>query len=205
MIKPSTDNLYEYLKEDIIIDFNDSIIRNTADLLYEKAENKTQYIMLAFEFVRDRIPHSADIDADEVTITASEVLKVGHGICFAKSHLLAALLRSKGIPAGFCYQKLILDDDTAPYLICHGLNGVYIEKLNKWIRLDARGNKGGINAVFSTDKEHLAFPIRSVLGERDGANVYSSPDPKIIHQMKKYKSRRELWTDLPQELENDDL
>lgn len=42
-----------------------------------------------------------------------------HGICFAKSHLLAALLRCKSIPAGFCYQKLILDDETAPVLIYH--------------------------------------------------------------------------------------
>lgn len=140
MIKPSTNNLNEYLKEDVIVNFSDGNIRNTADLLYTKAENRIDYIKIAFEFVRDRISHSADIDADEVTVSASEVLRAGHGICFAKSHLLAALLRCKGVPTGFCYQKLILDDETAPYLIFHGLNGVYIEELNKWIRIDARGN-----------------------------------------------------------------
>lgn len=203
MIKPSTNNLNEYLKEDVIVNFSDGNIRNTADLLYTKAENRIDYIKIAFEFVRDRISHSADIDADEVTVSASEVLRAGHGICFAKSHLLAALLRCKGVPTGFCYQKLILDDETAPYLIFHGLNGVYIEELNKWIRIDARGNREGVDAMFSADEEHLAFPIRPEFGEQDGFTVYSSPDTKIIRQMKKYKSRRMLWDDLPKELEND--
>lgn len=81
---------------------------------------------------------------DILTCTASEVLSAGHGICFAKSHLLAAILRCKSVPAGFCYQKLILDDETAPVLIYHGLNGVYIKEYQKWIRLDARGNKEGV-------------------------------------------------------------
>ena len=83
---------------------------------------------MAYEYVRDMISHSADISADTVTCSASEVLKAGHGICFAKSHLLAAILRSKSVPAGFCYQKLILDDETAPVLIYHGLNGVYLRE-----------------------------------------------------------------------------
>lgn len=72
------------------------------------------FIKKAHEFVRDSISHSADINEDAITCNASEVLKSGHGICFAKSHLLAALLRCKSVPAGFCYQK--------------------------WIRLDARGS-----------------------------------------------------------------
>ena len=66
---------------------------------------------MAYEYVRDNNSLSADINEDVLTCTASEVLEVGHGICFAKSHLLAALLRAKSIPTGFCYQKLILDDE----------------------------------------------------------------------------------------------
>ena len=59
--------------------------------------------------------HSADINEDILTYTASQVLSAGHGICFAKSHLLAAILRCKSVPAGFCYQKLILDDEIDGY------------------------------------------------------------------------------------------
>ena len=129
-------------------------------------------------------------------------MEAGHGICFAKSHLLAALLRCKSVPTGFCYQKLILDDETAPVLIYHGLNGVYIEEQKKWIRLDARGNKVGVNAQFSTDTEQLAFPVRPEKGEEDGFVIYPNPDKKILERLRKYKTRTELWDDLPTEWEN---
>ena len=153
----------EYLKDDDVIDFNNDSITQLADTLFENANNEVEYIKMAYEYVRDKISHSADINEDIITCTASEVLKAGHGICFAKSHLLVALLRHKSIPTCFCYQKLILDDETAPVLIYHGLNGVYIKEYQKWIRLDARGNKEGVNAQFSIETEQLAFPIRPEL------------------------------------------
>lgn len=158
------------------------------------------YIKIAYEFVRDHIGHSADINEDAITCTASDVLKAGHGICFAKSHLLAALLRCKSVPTGFCYQKLILDDETAPVLIYHGLNGVYMKDLGRWIRLDARGNKDGVNAQFSVETEQLAFPVRPELGEIDNLFVYPDPDKKVLETLKKFGTRTELWDNLPTEL-----
>lgn len=152
------------------------------------------------QFVRDHIFHSADKNEDMITCAASDVLKVGHGICFAKSHLLAALLRCKSIPTGFCYQKLILDDETVPVLIYHGLNGVYLKEYKKWIRLDARGNKAGVNAQFSIEKEQLAFPIRPELGEEDDLVVYPEPDVKVLEKLRENKTRTELWDNLPTEL-----
>ena len=95
-----------------------------------------------------------------------------------------------------------MDDETAPVLIYHGLNGVYIEEQKKWIRLDARGNKVGVNAQFSTDTEQLAFPVRPEKGEEDGFVIYPNPDKKILERLRKYKTRTELWDDLPTELEN---
>lgn len=200
-ITPFTDNISEYLKSDDVIDYNNESITQIADSLYQNAESEIEYIKAAYEFVRDKISHSADINEDIITCSASEVLKAGHGICFAKSHLLAALLRCKSIPTGFCYQKLILDDETAPVLIYHGLNGVYIKECNKWIRLDARGNKEGVNAQFSTDEEQLAFPVRVEKGEEDGFVVYHNPDKKILEKLRNNKTRTELWDDLPTELE----
>ncbi|MBQ8246073.1 MAG: transglutaminase domain-containing protein [Lachnospiraceae bacterium] len=197
----SEGNIDEYLKEDDVIDFGNENITRLSDELYQEASSEVEYIRKAYEFVRDHISHSADINEDVLTCCASEVLKAGHGICFAKSHLLAALLRYKSIPAGFCYQKLILDDDTAPVLIYHGLNGVYINEYKKWIRLDARGNKEGVNAQFSFEKEYLAFPIRPEKGEEDGFTIYPNPDKKVLERLRKYKTRTELWEDLPTELE----
>lgn len=199
-------NLYsnepdEYLKHDSVIDYDNKSIIEMADMLFKKADHELDFIRKAYEFVRDNIKHSADINEDEITCAASEVLKAGHGICFAKSHLLAALLRCKSVPTGFCYQKLILDDETAPVLIYHGLNAVYIKDYKKWIRLDARGNKIGVNAQFSIETEQLAFPIRSELGEVDSLVVYPNPDIEVLRKLRRYKTRTELWKNLPTELE----
>lgn len=199
-VAPFTDNITAYLKQDDVIDFGNETIIQLADSLYENADSEIEYVKAAYEFVRDKVSHSADINEDIITCSASEVLKAKHGICFAKSHLLAALLRCKDIPTGFCYQKLILDDETAPILIYHGLNGVYIKEYSKWIRLDARGNKEGVNAQFSISEEQLAFPVRSEKGEEDGIIIYPDPDIKILEKLRNNKTRTELWDDLPTEL-----
>lgn len=199
-IKLFTNNLAEYLQEDAVVDCRNAAIIQLADAFWQEADNETDYIKRAYEFVRDCISHSADINAEQLTCSASEVLHIGHGICFAKSHLLAALLRCKSIPAGFCYQKLILDDETAPILIYHGLNGVYIKEYQKWLRLDARGNKEGVNARFSLEEEYLAFPVRPEKGEEDDLTIYPHPDTKVLERLRKYNTRPELWEDLPTEL-----
>lgn len=196
-----TNDIYEYLKRDDVIDYDNETITELADILFQKAENELDFIKTAYEFVRDNISHSGDINEDLITCAASEVLKSGHGICFAKSHLLAALLRCKSVPTGFCYQKLILDDETAPVLVYHGLNGAYIKECKKWIRLDARGNKPGINAQFSIETEQLAFQIRPEMGETDNFTVYPDPNIKILENLRKNKTRTNLWNNLPTELE----
>lgn len=190
----------DYLKHDDVIDFKNEAISKLADALFQKADGELDFIKAAYEFVRDKISHSADKGEDAVTCAASEVLKAGHGICFAKSHLLAALLRAKSVPAGFCYQKLILDDETAPVLICHGLNGVYIKERKKWIRLDARGNKAGVDAQFSLETERLAFAVRPELGEEDDFVIYPAPDVKVVEKLRNAKTRTELWGNLPEKL-----
>ncbi len=195
-----TDNITAYLKQDSAIDWENETVVQLAEKLSENFSNETEYIRAAYEFVRDKISHSADVNEDIITCSASEVLKARHGICFAKSHLLAALLRCKGIPTGFCYQKLILDDETAPVLVYHGLNGVYLREYQKWIRLDARGNKQEINAQFSINEERLAYPVRPEKGEEDGLIIYPDPDTKILEKLRNNKTRTELFDDLPTEL-----
>lgn len=199
-VTPYSDERNEYLAVDDVIDYKNEAIVQLADTLFQKANSELEFIKAAYEFVRDNISHSADINEDKITCSASEVLKEGHGICFAKSHLLAALLRCKSIPAGFCYQKVNIADETVPVLVYHGLNGVYMKEYKKWIRLDARGNKNGVNAQFSIEDEHLAFPIRPEMGEEDGFVVYPEPDIKILEKLRENRTRTELWDNLPTEL-----
>lgn len=199
----------EYLKCDSVIDYDNKAITELADTLWKQSHNEIDFIKMAFEFVRDRISHSADINENVITCVASEVLREGHGICFAKSHLLAALLRCKSVPAGFCYQRLLLDEVAdpvlldevaAPILVLHGLNGVYIKDCKKWIRLDARGNKHGVNAQFSIETEQLAYQVRPEMGEENISFIYSDPDIRVLEKLRKNRTREELWNDLPTEL-----
>lgn len=126
------------------------------------------------------------------------MLKAGHGICFAKAHLLAALLRYKSVPAGFCYQKLILDDETAPVLAYHGLNAVYLKDVQRWIRIDA-----GVKAPFSAEPEQLVLKLRPEKGEKDGLIVYPDPDKTVLEKIKLSGTRTRLWVNLPTELDYD--
>ena len=197
MVSLLTEDINEYLKYDEVIDFDKPEIKALADTLFDEVSSETDYVRHAFEYVRDTYPHSADINADEIAVSASDVLKIGHGICHAKSHLLAALLRCKGVPAGLCYQKLILDDETNPVYICHGLIGVYLNEFNKWIRLDPRGNRSDVDAQFSIDEEKLAFPVRVDKGEEDDLTVYPDPKAFVIKSMRESKTRTELWINLP--------
>ena len=73
--------------------------------LTEGVNDSYDYARAAFEFVRDAIPHSADTGDPRVTWRASDVIAQRTGICYAKAHALAALLRAEDIPTALCYQK----------------------------------------------------------------------------------------------------
>jgi transglutaminase-like putative cysteine protease len=136
-----------------------------------------------FHFVRDDVHHSWDIQGRRVTRTATDVLAYREGIGYAKSHLAAALLRCAGIPAGICYQRLtLMDDDSAGYAV-HALNTVYLRSRERWIRFDARGNKPGVDAQFSLDRERLAFRIRPEYDEVDYRVNHAEPHPAIVRTL----------------------
>lgn len=107
MVNPYIADIEKYLESSDIINYTAKSIADLSESLFTKSKDSIDYIKNVYEYVRDRISHPAEAGEDVVTCSASEVLAAGHGICFAKSHLLAALLRRKGIPCGFCYQKLI--------------------------------------------------------------------------------------------------
>lgn len=152
-----------------------------------------------FLFVRDEIRHSFDAQHEIITCAASEVLRHRTGLCYAKSHLAAALLRSLGVPTGLCYQRLILFDDPQDGYCLHGLIAVWLGE--RWIRLDARGNKPGIDAQFLLTEERLAFPVRAELGEIDYPGVYATANPNVVKSLRHAPDAPTLYTfGLPSDL-----
>lgn len=192
-MKPESD----YLVSDAIVDWQTPAVQQKAVELTRSLTDEVDKARCLYEWVRDAIPHTNDAGLDIVTCTASEVLRHGTGVCFSKSHLLAALLRAVNIPAGFCYQVLRLDPPVNNELVLHGLNGIYLASLGKWIRLDARGNTRGVNARFSIDEEQLAFAMEASAGEFIYDTIFAAPVSNVVNRLKKYGSRRELWLDLP--------
>ena len=185
----------EYLSETPSIDYMNSHIQGKVRELRNQSENEIDYIKRCYVFVRDEIPHSWDIGADMVSKTASEVLVNKTGICWVKSCLLAALLRANGIPSGISYQLLTRADDDSEGHMIHALNTVYIKDFDKWIRLDARGNKENVNACFSLDEEKLAYPIRSEFGEIDYKDNHADLDERLVSILMESESVSEITTD----------
>ena len=83
----------------------------------------------------------------------------------------------------------------------HGLNGIFLSSVGRWIRLDARGNTGAINAQFSLDQEQLAFPVDPTRGEYTDETIYAEPLPVVINCLRRFTTRSEMWPHLPESLD----
>lgn len=186
----------KYLCETEYIDFGNPLIKKKVNELRNEAMNSMDYMKRAYLFVRDEIVHTWDAKETIVSKKASDVLKNKTGICWTKSCLLAALLRANGIPAGISYQKLTrADEDAGEGYIIHALNTVYIRELDRWIRLDARGNKDKVHAEFSIDQERLAFIIRPELGEMDYKDNHPDLDKRLCTILEESNNILQIHTD----------
>lgn len=188
-----TPDLSAYLAADEVIDHRHPLVRETASRLADGVADSYEYARVAFEFVRDAIPHSHDSGDLRVTWRASDVLEQGTGVCYAKAHALAALLRAEDIPAALCYQRLAHDDGGGH--VVHGLVAVRFK--GAWHRQDPRGNKPGVDAQFSLDGERLAFVPDLMSNEMDYPVLYAAPHPAVIDALKAAPDRPYLWQTLP--------
>ena len=183
-----------YLHSSGIIDWKNPFVLAKAKELSQGMRIQEEIAKSCFEFVRDEIKHSFDYQLNPVTCKASDVLEFKTGFCYAKSHLLAALLRANKIPAGLCYQRLTIEKDQPPFCL-HGLNAVFLENTG-WYRIDARGNKQGVEADFLPPEEKLAFPI-IVKGEADFPEIWAEPLDDIIKLLTLSVSFEEVANNLP--------
>ena len=191
-------DMKEFLSSTKIIESDaDEIVVLAASLAV--SGNATETAKRCFEWVRDNVSHSFDAGADKVTCSATSVLRERTGICYAKTHLLAALLRANAIPAGFGYQRLALDDGANSFCL-HGFNFVYLEEFGCYA-VDPRGNREGIATSFDPPKVSLAFAA-NLPGEKTYDEIFPDPLPAVIESLMVNSTVEQLRAALPDWDEN---
>lgn len=232
---PETDDLGRYLEDTITIDWQTPSVTDLARRLLAEARAEAEESDLAsarrqierlFRFVRDEIVHSFDLsEADHARLAerdipgfapgfarrgvagrASEVLALGHGLCFAKSHLLAALLRQAGHPTGFCHVRLV-DDERPGRFVLHGFVACLWPATGGWILLDPRGNRGRPGEPGAIESEcrfappySLAFVPDPARGEALLPFIAKRPGRRIVDLLERVPDRAALARSLPDTL-----
>lgn len=169
-----------FLAGDDVVEVAAPAVVALARSLREGAEDDTDFARRAYTWVRDEVAHTADAEDPRVTLTATDVLEHRVGLCYAKSHLLAALLRAEGVPAALCYQ--LLADGSGGHVL-HGLVAVHLD--GAWHRQDPRGNKPGLDAQFSLGEERLAWVADPARGEVDHPALYAAPAPSVVRALRR--------------------
>jgi len=183
----------EFLEESFYIDYSNKDIQTLAKDLALACNSDVEIAKACFLYVRDEILHSGDYKKD-TTRTASEVLKYKTGWCYAKSLLLAALLRANNIPTALCYQRLSCSEYKKDIYCLHGLNAIYLKDFG-WFKVDARGNKKGVDAQFIPPVEKLAFELGE--NEYDLPGLYSIPIDAVAYALSTYKTYEEMINNVP--------
>jgi transglutaminase-like putative cysteine protease len=197
-MRPEEEAMNGYLEDTIIIDWQSPAVWEKARELVAACRSEEERVRTLFEWVRDEIPHSDDIDTDTVTCRASSVLEKGTGLCFAKSHLLAALLRASGIPAGFGYQRLRRDPPGEGYVL-HGFVCAHLAQRDRWVVLDPRGNSERVHTEFDVDEPSFAHPPDPEQGEETIEIIFTRPNRTVVDLLERSPSLEKLRPHIPGE------
>lgn len=189
-------NLRKFLREDDYVDFSEITLSREIKNAIGSCETDEERVRVAYEAVRDQIDNVFDTDSIGNPAKASRVIRDREGCCHAKANLLAAMLRAYGIPTGFCYQRIFMGEGLGYHLHCY--NAVYLN--GKWIKLDARGNKEGIDAQFSLDEPKLAFEIDQELGESDIEGIFATPDLDCMRVIEMSEDIQDTMFGMPQDV-----
>jgi transglutaminase-like putative cysteine protease len=198
-LAPERDDFGRYLEDTIVVDWQTQSVLDKARELCAPFESETERARVLFEFVRDEIANSLDIETDVVTCNASVVLREKTGLSYAKSTLLVALLRARGIPAGFCYQRLRATPPARGHAL-HGFVAAYLHDPERWILLDPRGDHGAVRTVFSLDSPSLAYLADPDEGEQTYPSIFIKPAKRIVDMLDKVDSLARIRDRLPSEL-----
>ncbi|TLD71877.1 transglutaminase family protein [Phragmitibacter flavus] len=184
----------EFLQPTDIIDSTHPTIVAAAVEIAGDAIDDEDVASRCFMWVRDAVRHSSDHPIEIVTYTASDVLKHRVGFCYAKSHLLAALLRARSIPTALCYQRLAFDD-TASSFFLHGLVAVHLKR-HGWYRVDPRGNKPGIFSDFTPPVESLPYSP-TLKGEMNVPGIFPDAMTCVVSTLRQWTTAADVRANLP--------
>jgi len=187
----------EFLQACEIINFSHPLVAEKAKEL--RADSELQTAENCFLFVRNEIEHSGDICSSKGSVTASDVLENQTGWCYSKSHLLAALLRANDIPTALCYQRLSCSDYNDGIYCLHALNDIYLKEYG-WYRVDARGNKEGVDAQFTPPIEKLAFELKAF--EFEIERRFSRPMEAVLNALIEHNTYEKMIQNFPDIKEN---
>ena len=186
--------MQKYLDATEIINYHNKAVYALAMKLAKNSQTDIDIAKKCFEYVRDEIRHSGDYKDEVTTYKASDVLKYKTGWCYAKSHLLAGILRANGIPTAFNYQRLSCSEYKKGVYCLHGLNAIYLKNFG-WYRVDVRGNKKGVNAQFTPPYEKLAFELKE--DEFDLPELLSEPLEEVVLALKNNHCYDDMITNFP--------
>lgn len=123
-----------------LCDSENGEIKSLAAKLAEGCSDYGEITKAIFDFVRDQVK----FEYDEYLVKASETLAKGHGICWNKALLMAALLRANNIPTKVACSELnreflkpIKGDGYLEFdeIVPHYFNLVWLD--GEWVAVDA--------------------------------------------------------------------
>lgn len=193
---PARPDFDRYLEDTIVVDWQTPAVMEQARRLAEGCASDLERARSIFEFVRDEIPNSLDHDTDVVTCSASDVLREGTGTSYAKCHLLAALLRARGIPAGFGYQRVRRSQGAGGHVL-HGFVGAWLAEPGRWVGLDARGDTETIRTRFDIDEPSLAHAPDVEDGEETQPTLHARPIKRVIELLDRADSLKRIYMHMP--------
>jgi transglutaminase-like putative cysteine protease len=184
----------EFLHPTAIIDSAEpTIVAAAADIVGDAATDE-DVARRCFLWVRDSVRHSSDHQISVVTCRASDVLRHRAGFCYAKSHLLVALLRARQIPAALCYQRLAFDSSASSFFL-HGLVAVHLQQYG-WYRIDPRGDKPGVSSDFSPPLERLPYSPK-LKGEMEIPGRFPDALACVVSTLNQWSTAAEVRSHLP--------
>jgi transglutaminase-like putative cysteine protease len=195
---PETDDPAKYLEGSDLLDYDGEAVIELGIKLKLDGRSDTEIVRTVFEYMQANIPHTLNAGLEGVACSASDVIALGHGICYAKANLAAALLRSAGVPTGFCYQKYRREETTDSPFVVHCLNAVFLD--GRWARVDVRNPVEGFDPAFKPGEDSGDIPVDPALGEEEYTAVYVRPHPATIAALKNSRNAAELDKKLPQGL-----
>jgi transglutaminase-like putative cysteine protease len=198
--RPESTDLGRYLEDTITIDWQTPRVTERSGAALEGKLSPEDRLRALFAFVRDDIAHAIDVGPELATCSASQVLKEGQGICYAQSHLLAGMLRYAGFPTGFCYARIVSEEQHSGFVL-HGFNAVYWAATERWLFLDASGRQGTPEASVEFGPPWgLPFEVDPDAGESFLPEILRRPAKRIIDLLERAPDFAAVSRNLPDAL-----